>query len=264
MRRMNKIKTISIGILLLLLLSSAPASASSGGSDQPLSINITSPENGTSFNSDVVPHEVRVIADISSKYAIANITVDSGWETVEAGPSSHIEESVHVESGGENSIVVTVTDEKGNSVSETTTFTIITGPPLSPGYTIQYAVYGEVTDPEGEPLQDCRVTINSSVWLDFNNVPLGSTSMTDTSGNYLIENVYGPELMITADKEGFRRYRSVESFDNTSVEFNIVMVPEEKESPGFGFITGISGIAFAAICVIFIHAGNRAQRSLEK
>jgi hypothetical protein len=263
MRRMNKIKTI-LGILLLLLLASAPASASSGGDDRPISINITSPENGTSFNSDVVPHEVRVIADISSKYAIANITLDSGWETVEADPTSHIEESVHVESGGENSVVITVTDEKGNSVSETTTSTIITGPPLSPGYTIQYTVYGQVTDPDGEPLQDCRVTINSSVWLDFNNVPLGSGGVTDTGGMYLIENVYGPELMITADKEGFRQYRSVESFDNNSVEFDIVMVPEEKESPGFGFAPGIVGIAFAAIYMIFIQTGTIAQRSPEK
>ncbi|WP_048150351.1 carboxypeptidase-like regulatory domain-containing protein [Methanolacinia paynteri] len=224
--------------------------------DRPISIAITWPENGSRFHSDVVPHEVRVIADISSKYAIANVTLDSGWETVESDPSSHIEDSVHVEGGGENSISVTVTDEKGNTASETTMFTIITGPPPAPIYTL----HGLVTDPDGEPVEGCLVSANSSALIS-KGVFIGSTAMTDANGSYRIEYVYGPKLNITAEKEGFRQYKSLEGFDDAKVEFDIVMTPEEKESPGFGFIAGIAGIAFAVCLLILMPARRRAVKT---
>jgi hypothetical protein len=164
-----------------------------------------------------------------------------------------------MEGGGKNSIVVTAWDEKGNSVSETTTFTIITGPPPAPLYT----VYGLITGSNGEPLQGCQVRINSS-FLTYNGEFIGSTNMTDVNGSYLIENVYGPKLMITADKDGYQQYQSVEGFESnsegtfvsTKVEFNIVMVPEEKESPGFGFFVGMVGIAITFFLMI---AGKRTK-----
>jgi hypothetical protein len=252
-----KSKTIILGILTLLLFASASASAATpAGDERPISITIATPENGSRFHSDVVPHEVRVIADISSKYAIANVTLDSGWEAVEADPSSHIEESVHVESGGENSIVVTVTDEKGNTESETTMFTIITGPPPARMYTL----HGLVTGPDGEPLQGCLVSANSSALIS-KGVFIGSTATTDANGSYRIEYVYGPKLNITMEKEGFRQYKSLEGFEDAKVEFDIVMTPEENDSPGFGFIVGIAGIAFAFCIPASLHVRKRAMKT---
>jgi hypothetical protein len=228
---------------------------SSSGNDQPISITITSPGNGTEFYNDVAPPRLRVMANISSEYEIKKVTIDSGWELVEADSSKEIDVYIHVDGSGTKSIVVTAWDEKGNSVSETTTFTIITGPPPPPEYTVQYTLYGRVTDSTDEPIQGCQVMINSTVWSTRSNVPLGSTNMTDINGSYLIENVYGPKLMITADKEGYQQYQNMEGFNTTSVEFNIVMIPKEKESPGFVSFVGISGIA-VAFCLM--SAGRRS------
>lgn len=229
---------------------------SSSGNDHPLSINIFSPVNGTSFQIHVVPHRIRVTAALFSRYNITKVTIDSGLEVVEADPSSHIiEEYIHVDSGGTKSIVVTVWDEKGNSVSETITFTIITGPPVIPEYTKQFTVYGLVTDPNGDPLQGCRVRINSLVLTP----DAESTYVTDINGSYLVEDVYGPELVITADKDGYQQYQSVEGFESTNVEFNIVMLPEQKDSPGFGFVSGIAGIFLAVCLMIFLFAGRRTE-----
>ena len=228
-----KLKPIFLGILILFFFVSHLVSASPAEDDQPISITIASPGNGTKFYSDVVPHRVRVMANISSAYEIMK------------------------DSGGTKSIVVTAWDEKGNSVSETTTFTIITGAPPASLYT----VYGLVTDSNGEPLQGCRVRINSSFFVHDAG---GSTNVSDINGSYLVENIYGPKLMITAGKEGYQQYQSVEGFKSnsegalvsTKVEFNIVMTPEEKESPGFGFIPLVVGISFAACLAI---AGRRTE-----
>ena len=217
-------------VILLLLFASHPVSAfSSPGEDHPISIVIISPANGSKFHSDVVPHQVRVLANISSIYKITRVTLDSGWETVETEePFSEIDEEIRIDSSGERSIVVTAWDEKGNSVSETTEFTIIIGPPVSPRYSMQFTVYGQVTDSNGEPVNNCQVQINSSFYK-YLDVYMGSSNVTDINGNYLIKNVYGPELMISAKKEGYQEYKSMESFESTDVEFNIVMVPEKKE-----------------------------------
>ena len=223
--------------------------------EQPLSIYIASPGNGTKFNSDVVPHRVRVMVSISSRYNITKVTIDSGWELVEAEPYNYIDEYIHMDSGGTKSIVVTAWDEKGNSISETTTFTIITGPPINPEYTKQFTVYGLVTDSDGDPIQGCHIRINSSFFMHN----AKSANVTGINGSYLIENVYGPKLMITANKEGYRQYQSVEGFNTTTVEFNIVMTPEEKESLGFGFFVGIGGIFFAACLMIFLSGGRRTK-----
>lgn len=243
-------------IILLLLFANHPVLASSSPEgDHPISIIITSPANGSKFHSDVVPHQVRVLANISSTYNITRVTLDSGWETVEAKePFNEIDEEIRVDSSGERSIVVTAWDEKGNSVSETTEFTIIIGPPVSPQYSMQFTVYGQVTDSNEEPVNDCQVQINSSFYK-YLGVYMGSTSMTDINGNYLIENVYGPELMITAEKEGYQDYKSIESFESTDVEFNIVMVPEKRELSLSYFIIILStGLA------IFFRKGNKMKR----
>jgi len=200
-----------------------------GEDEYPISITIASPGNGTKFNSDVVPHQVRVLANISSKYEIVRVTLDSGWETVEGkGPFSEIDEEIRVDSSGEKSIVVTAYDEKGYSVSETTTFTIITGPPVDPRYSMQYIVHGQVTDSNGKPVSNCQVQMNSSFYK-YLDVYMGSSNVTEINGRYLIENVYGPEITIITDKKGYQRYESTESFESTDVEFNIVIIPEKKK-----------------------------------
>ncbi|ADN36301.1 conserved hypothetical protein [Methanolacinia petrolearia DSM 11571] len=228
-------------VILLLIFANHPVSAfSSPSEDHPISIIITSPANGSKFHSDVVPHQVRVLANISSTYKITRVTLDSGWETVEVEePFSEIDEEIRIDSSGERSIVVTAWDEKGNSGSETTEFTIIIGPPVNPRYSMQFTVYGQVTDSNGEPVDNCQVQINSSFYK-YLDVYMGSSNVTDINGNYLIEDVYGPELMITAEKEGYQEYKSMESFESTDVEFNIIMTPEEKESPLSYFIIIIS------------------------
>lgn len=104
---------------------------------------------------------------------------------------------------------------------------------------MQFTVYGQVTDSNGEPVDNCQVQINSSFYK-YLDVYMGSSNVTDINGNYLIEDVYGPELMITAEKEGYQEYKSMESFESTDVEFNIIMTPEEKESPLSYFIIIIS------------------------
>lgn len=228
-------KLITIICVLAIILFFTPANAVPtplpGEEEHPISIVITSPGNDTKFHSDVVPHHVRVLANISSIYNITRVTLDSGWETVEAEePFNEIDEDIRVESSGERSIVVTAYDEKGNSVSETTTFTIIIGPPIGPRYSIQFTIHGRVTDSNGEPVSNCQVRMNSSFYK-YLDVYMGSSNVTDINGCYLIENIFGPEIMITADKEGYQRYESTESFENADVEFNIVMVPEKKELP---------------------------------
>lgn len=224
-----KLKLIFL-VLLLLLFANHPVSAfSSPDCDHPISIIITSPANGSKFHSDVVPHQVRVLANISSTYNITRVTLDSGCEIVEAKmPFSEIDEVIRVDSSGERSIVVKALDEKGNSVSEITTFTIIIGPPVDPRYSMQFTVYGQITDLNGEPVNNCQVRINSSFYKYLGEY-MGSTNVTDINGNYLVENIYGPELMITTEKDGYQQYKSVESFESTNVEFNIVMVPEKKD-----------------------------------
>ena len=243
--------------VILLLFAYHPVSAFSSPVDEnPISIVIISPANGSKFHSDVVPHQVRVLANISSTYNITGVTLDSGWETVEAEePFSEIDEEIRIDSSGERSIVVTARDEKGNSVSETTTFTIIIGPPVDPRYSMQFTVCGQITDSNGKPVNDCRVRINSSFYKYIDEF-MGSTNVTDINGNYLIENVYGPDLMITAEKEGYRKYESVESFKSANVEFDIVMTPGKKELPLPGFIIILStGLA------VFLRKRNKMKRN---
>ncbi|WP_084600667.1 carboxypeptidase-like regulatory domain-containing protein [Methanolacinia paynteri] len=246
-----------IFLVLLLLFANHPVSAlSSPGDDNPISIVITSPANGSRFHSDVVPHQVRVLANISSTYNITGVTLDSGWETIEAEePFTEIDEEIRIDSSGNRSIVVTARDEKGNLVSGTTEFTIIIGPPVSQRYAMQFTVRGQITDSNGKPVNDCRVRINSSFYKYLGEY-MGSTNVTDINGSYLIKNVYGPDLMITAEKEGYLKYESVESFESDNVEFDIVMMPEKKELPLPGFIIILStGLA------VFLRKRNRMKRN---
>ncbi|WP_421908293.1 carboxypeptidase regulatory-like domain-containing protein [Methanolacinia petrolearia] len=252
----NKILILVIFLVILLFANHPVSASSSPGDDNPISIVIISPANGSKFHSDVVPHHVRVLAYISSTYNITGVTLDSGWETVEADePFNEIDEEIRIESSGERSIVVTARDENGNSASGTTAFTIIIGPPVSPRYAMQFTVCGQITDSNGKPVKDCRVRINSSFYKYIDEF-MGSTNVTDINGSYLIENVYGPDLMITAEKEGYLKYESVESFESDNVEFDIVMVPEKKELPLPGFIIILStGLA------VFLGKRNKMKRN---
>ncbi|WP_209691557.1 carboxypeptidase-like regulatory domain-containing protein [Methanomicrobium sp. W14] len=229
----------------------APSFENGDNSIQPISITITSPENGSKIYSDVVPHRLRVLANISSEYGIAKITLESDYETKETIPSENIADEICFNGSGEKSVVVRVWDDKGNSAYEKTEFTIITGPPPPP----VVSVYGRVTGTDGEPVEGCIVSVNSTVFSS-KGVYTGSANTTDSDGRYIVENVPGRKVKISAEKEGFKDYSVPESFEETVSEFNITMEPEKKESAGSGFAAVIFGI-LAALCIMtFIFEGK--------
>jgi len=237
---LRKCFLIITGMLCLILavpLVSGFADTSKLG-NQVIVFNITSPEQDDMIFLDVAPGYFSVEGQIFGTN-LQNVTVVYQNETKECGKSSgtHIDVSCEFQAGNEQStIIMTVSDINGTTVSETRNFTLIGG--LFGPETV--FVSGYVTDSGGVPIKDASLTFETASYGKF----FSLNTTTDMNGRYSMKKTEGHDQKITVTKTGYQpvvRNVHLESLGGTQ---NFILYPVDRYPVSLNFFT-----LFIAVCI---------------
>lgn len=178
---------------------------------------------------DIAPPNAVVLGEVSAPAGIRNITIRNGADEVICGNEPTIACDIPV-SEGENTIIVTVTDNLGNQAVKALNLTVhLSIPP--PTQLMAVTVSGRVTDLRGTPVPGALVKFESEPFEGF--PPYNVTNITAADGSYIIKKARGLHQTISVEKEGYLPTRTIVIFERTRDELDLELVPSLPSVPGF-------------------------------
>lgn len=210
-------------------------------------LDISFPENGRIVWIDVVPPNATIRGRVYSPGDVSSV-IASSKETNQTvacsiGPSFYCDVPVKP---GNNTVMITASDGKGATVSETRNFTVKTGLPPPP----DISIHGFVMTPDGKPVGGASVLARSA-FSDTEKERVVS-AVTSGDGAYLVENAFGYRHRITVEKQGYALYSENILFSNITNNLSITLEPVPATSPGFDLPICLAGIlGFAGVLFIF-------------
>ncbi|MDD1727903.1 MAG: hypothetical protein LUQ50_02390 [Methanospirillum sp.] len=221
----------------------------------PISIDLSYPEEGDVVYFDVVPAYLTVEGKIFAREGIRNITITNGVNSVECdknyGTYYNLSCKFPLHLSMTNHTTIIVTDMLGNSASETRNFTTYGGIPPPDAV----AIYGNVLDLEGNPVSNATIILESS---DIH----GSFTVITRSrpdGGYQ-KWTHGDIQKITVEKTGYSSVYGSYIMQRSN-RINFTLSPLSKSTSGFDAVLCLSGISLSLI-VVFLRKKDTARRKL--
>jgi len=214
--------------------------------EEPITIEITSLDEGGVAWIDVAPAHVAVVGKVHAPAGVHSVVVRSGSVEVACGNTAEFICSVPV-SFGENTITVVATDNHGNRAEKTVNMTAHSGIPPPP----LIAVSGRVTDAGDSPVPGALVRFESV--FDLGGEPIAATAVTGEDGRYRVETP-GYDQTITVEKEGYSLLRQEVDFENLTNTLDMELKPSSRPAPGFG-----SALAALSLTVALLLVGRRRR-----
>ncbi len=192
-----------------------------------LTLTITSPPNGSMFNSS----PILVIGTVSNN---ANVTVNGLQASVDSGTFSA---SISLNEGL-NTITATATDQYGQNASQSISVTLNTGPTVG-------IITGTITDSStGLPVPSATVSVTESYMIAHSQIHLAliggsKTTLTNSNGTYTIYSVSPGAFIGTISKDGYETH----NFSGTMTAGQTVIINAALNR----IVPVISNIAVSAI-----------------
>ena len=203
--------------------------------EEPITIEITSPNEGGVAWIDVAPAHVAVAGEVHAPAGVHSVVVRSGSVEVSCGNAAEFACSVPV-SFGKNTITVVATDNRRHRAEKTVNLTVRSGIPPPP----LVAVSGRVTDAGGSPVPGALVRLESV--FDLGGEPIAAMTVTGEDGRYLVEDTLGYRQTVTVEKEGYSTLREEFTFENLTNTLDLELKPSSRTVPGFGSAVGVLGL----------------------
>lgn len=203
--------------------------------EEPITIEITSPNEGGVAWIDVAPAHVAVAGEVHAPAGVHSVVVRSGSVEVSCGNAAEFACSVPV-SFGKNTITVVATDNRRHRAEKTVNLTVRSGIPPPP----LVAVSGRVTDAGDNPVPGASVRFESV--FDLDGEPISATAVTGEDGGYLVEDTLGYRQTVTVEKEGYSPHGWEVVFENLTNTLDLELEPASRPVPGFGPAVGVLGL----------------------
>lgn len=203
--------------------------------EEPITIEITSPNEGGVAWIDVAPAHVAVAGEVHAPAGVHSVVVRSGSVEVSCGNAAEFACSVPV-SFGKNTITVVATDNRRHRAEKTVNLTVRSGIPPPP----LVAVSGRVTDAGDNPVPGASVRFESV--FDLDGEPISATAVTGEDGGYLVEDTLGYRQTVTVEKEGYSPHGWEVVFENLANTLDLELKPSSRTVPGFGSAVGVLGL----------------------
>lgn len=208
-----------------------------------ISLNISSPHEGDTCYIDVVPPHVVVTGEAAGVYPLKSVIITTGAGEVACENTMQIACTVPV-SPGNNQIMITALDDRGNTVTETRNLTVRIGlPPPA-----EISISGKVLDPAGNPIPGVSVLAESVLELDGR--PLSVSTTTAADGSYTLRNAVSYVQTITITKAGYSILRQEFVFEKLENAQDFTLLPRASPSlPGFDLLVSIGAVS-GALCIV--------------
>ncbi len=196
---------------------------------------------------DIAPPEAVVLGEVSAPAGIRNITIRNGADEVICENEPKIVCYIPVFEG-ENTIIVTVTDNLGNQAVKALNLTIHLSiqPPTQ---LMAVTVSGRVIDLSGNPVPGALVKFESEPFGGY--PPYNVTSVTAADGSYMIKKARGFHQTISVEKAGYLPMRTIVIFERTRDELDLELVPSLPSVPGFNIPVCIVAFIGAILLGLF-------------
>jgi hypothetical protein len=219
-----------IAVTLFSGIGAATLSQTSTSPDGSVKLTITQPMDEDEGWIDIAPPKAIVLGEASAPADIRNITIRNGADEVICGNEPTFACDIPVFEG-ENTIIVTVTDNLGHQAVKALNLTVhLSIPP--PTQLLAVTVSGRVTDLRGNPVPGALVKFESEPFASY--PPYKVTSVTAADGSYMIKKARGLHQTISVEKEGYLPTRTIIVFERTRDELDLELVPSIPSIPGFG------------------------------